>query len=652
MKTACHRLGLLVLPLAVLLAVVAGRSVARSPGPPSPDAEREVFRDLAMLVIGEVDAKLLPADGTTPAAEDYEGYIDRLLADPRFANDVAPSVALHRTLPAPPFFTRYVLQSWPGPGGQPIYFLHAPCEAKEALSVAPWWQLDEPVLVCPGSYQPTHIETADTGWFCGGYHLLADRSTFCGCGKNLVNCVKDDEQLEALNASFVGEVTRTIAHLVANDAPLAAIFTANESVRDANVEAFYNSGLLLGGALSELPSQRHWPGGRPMPRRELWPGQHAGILTSPAMTFQDDAPRAVLKHYYDVLWCKPFDSSNVTAEQILALGAADLRYGEGWQRLAAMPVCTNCHARLDYGVQFFLGFPGPQIAMHYVRGPKERGRGKLYGDDIDDLRGEARRSPRGFAHLAVTQPEFAACMVRNVLEHVFGQRASPDDRQALLAAFRQTGTLRALMRVALQRFASQQIGMAPSPAIARHAEAGTTSEGVGVRLPPAARHVVEAQCLDCHDHGPLSLRPPEIERPLAIAMLGQVAFGGMPKSAAGMALTERRSLVRDLVSALWPEPTASRQALEHFAGRATGPPVHLPAALFKRIHAETGSTPQGRWALVESSVHGRLRYNPGLASASALEALDACRAVVGASEREACVAEALAVDKAVIGLVD
>ena len=55
----------------------------------------------------------------------------------------------------------------------------------------------------------------------------------------------------------------------------------------------------------------------------------------------------------DVLWCVEADSVGATPETLLSIVGTDFQVrSEGWKDLAARPICTNCHARLDYGFQF------------------------------------------------------------------------------------------------------------------------------------------------------------------------------------------------------------------------------------------------------------------------------------------------------------
>src|SRR5205814_291138 len=105
-------------------------------------------------------------------------------------------------------------------------------------------------------------------------------------------------------------------------------------------------------------------------------------------------------------WCSELLAKNATAEQVLSLGVTNLRQGDGWKKLAHMPLCTDCHARLDYGWQFFTGTPDITFGqLSYVPSLHPES-GPLYVRDADDSRGEGPLTPLGFAKLATQQPEF------------------------------------------------------------------------------------------------------------------------------------------------------------------------------------------------------------------------------------------------------
>ncbi len=455
----------------------AGKAATTAEAPPAPG---KVLDDLALLAIGvpldeprrrDLDARL------SGGRLSLESYVAELLADPRFAADVAPEILFNKKAVDPSEEeageTLKVTATEP-----PVYFLREPCDARSAVPVHPWWALDAEVLVCPDSYQPTHLRQAETGWYCGGTNLDPARSPFCGCGPNLMNCTRDDAQAAAVKHALQEELLETVAYVVGRDLPLSRLFTMNETVRTGYSELVYQRWQVVAGQRAGVSDVRAFAGeGKLTPRLEAVAGQHAGLLTAPHLLLYGDTPRARMRNAFNDLWCVTPASVNVTTEQVLGLGVTDLRDGDGWKKLAVMPVCTDCHARLDHGMQFFSGYPSSFVGVvyHAPEGhplpqtladdgappgrspalPQTPGadRGFLYGRDAGDLRGEAPLDPRHFAALAVKQPEFGRCMARDVADHVFNGDATAEDRRALVAAYDAAGTLRAVMREALLRYA-------------------------------------------------------------------------------------------------------------------------------------------------------------------------------------------------------
>jgi hypothetical protein len=201
---------------------------------------------------------------------------------------------------------------------------------------------------------------------------------------------------------------------------------------------------------------------------------------------------------YEVLWCKDPDSVAVSTEKIFELGVTDLRQGDGWKKLASMPVCTTCHARLDYGMQFFrpLTSDSSRITVDYWPGLYHGQSGALFGNDIHDQRGDGALTPAGFAALAVAQPEFWQCQVKKISEHVFNESASDEDLAAVSATFSRTQSFRAAMRVALLRYAARlPPSLAASSARPLSTTAGsTTATPDPIRLSDSLHRTLEEEC--------------------------------------------------------------------------------------------------------------------------------------------------------------
>ena len=268
------------------------------------------------------------------------------------------------------------------------------------------------------------------------------------------------------------------------------------------------------------------------------------------------------------------DSVNVTAEQIFALGVTNLREGDGWKKLAAMPVCTNCHARLDYGMQFFSGFPSSFIGRLYDPHRQASGSGPLYGSDIHDLLGEAPLTPQGYAQTVIKQPAFARCMVSDVSDHVFHGRASPEDERALAKAFEAGHRLRDVMREALLRYArSSKLGVAP--------DRPTTDKPLRASL--------DEHCGNCHTTGSRDfLRQTTWTPELLTKITAAVAFGVMPPNEP-LELGVRNALLSQLVAEAYPDTQARSEALAYFTGGLGEAPVRDADAIDSLITARSGA---------------------------------------------------------------
>src|SRR5262249_42976539 len=184
-----------------------------------------------------------------------------------------------------------------------------------------------------------------------------------------------------MKASAIDEVRKTASYVVDADLPIESLFRMNETFRDGRAEQTYRRWRLAQGEQVAM-NVSDWPAGGQLARRfESIPGEHAGVLTTPQFLFLGDALRASMKYFFEVLWCTEISSSQVTTQELLSIDAANLRIGEGWEKLAAMPVCTTCHARLDYGMQFFAGFPSAIRGLHFIPDRSLAGIGARYGID-------------------------------------------------------------------------------------------------------------------------------------------------------------------------------------------------------------------------------------------------------------------------------
>ena len=530
--------------------------------------------------------------------------------------------------------------------GLAVYHLRAPCPAAMAERVHPWWEMGAEVLVCPDSHLPDRFvfdpgTGPATAISCNGSlaRPAKDPGGRCGCGPNLMRCVRDQAHRESLDASLMAELVDTFARVVSEDRPVAEAFTMNATVRDRDAEFVYRRALVEAGEPASFADLPAWTT-RLAPRQLEPPGRHAGLLTA-AATFDFATRRERVNFYYEKLWCVEAQSTGVTAEQIVKLGSPDLRVGDGWKQLAAMPICTSCHARIDYGMQFFAGFADSRFRHHFDRQEQGVGPGNLYFEDIHDSRGTAPLNAQGFATLAVGQPEFRDCMVRRVGQFVFGSAFGEDQRAALRTAFDRRGSLKDVFREALLRVARQR----PAPLIAPAATANRVppaqGEAPGALLPPGAatelvplpetlRDALATHCSACHLSG---TREPSLDhlalpRPTLERALEQVAFRQMPKDLE-LPADEREALVTALVRLL--RPAEEREEAErYYRDGFKAAPLMPPEVAFTSARAGAGGGKARRWALLGMAHYGNwpwdiFQYTPGVGAALSLEALDACK---------------------------
>ncbi len=629
-----------------------------TPAPSSaPRVDPALLDQLALLTTGmPTDVAFAPGERArwqgdlTTGKATLDGYLDALLATPQFAEGVAPRVivsdALLRRNPTAtignPLKTTEV-------DGKKLYFLDKPCALAQAVTVHPWWDAGAEVLVCSDSYRPDVYRFRIRGeWaYCG-----AKEETGCGCGPNLIRCSSGAAQESALRDHTRQELELTVAHVVRNNLPISTLFTMNETVRSWEGELEYRRATVNSSSDGQpfLDVMARWSEPALRPRPELWPGQHAGILTAPRVIRTVVNPRQILREMEGMLWCSSVESRGASAHDVLALGGKNLQgLRPGWQELAARPVCTDCHARLDYGIQFFRGYadvrsPGAFPLAELVL----PGKMQLYGRDIDDPRGEDRATPAGFARLATAQPEFASCMSQRVVGHVFGHEASPADLDEVRRAYEQSPTIKHLMKTALLDFAHQWEAARATPVrpvAAAAAVALTTPD------PRRLHALVEEHCADCHDHGDkVDLMRDDLAPALVFNMITQVTYGTMPKGDNAMSLEARSELVRFALAEALPgnDPEQQKVVQSYFLDRGLPLPVHDIDDAFAFIDSAAGVVkrkPKLEWGLYEyTQDYGQMsrQWSPSFSAAVGFKALEACHASGAvAAALDACLDRAL-----------
>ena len=627
----------------------------------------KLLRDLSVYALGH---PLAPDElkekeaAVTSGKLDVDKYIDDLLQQPmggRLAKDLVLGAAspLKDRHPVP---IHSVLRSFKEDDVK-IYYTREKCAKSEAKSVKPWWDPEHEVLVCPSAYRP-EVKGDKAGRTCG--------AEVCGCGPMLMDCTESKDHYQKTQERVQQEVIETASYVVDGNLPIEKLFTMNETVRNNDAELLYRRARVAAG---EDPSLLVVTGygdfkGKLKERVEQIPGQAAGILSSPALTYSSDALRGVMRNYYDYLWCTGVQSSRVSTQAVLGLDIVDLRVGDGWKKLASMNICTDCHARLDYGMQFFWGYPSSTMGIDFRPSLARTGQGPLYGRNIKDERGVADLTPAGFANIATSQPEFGDCMTRRVVDHVFGGTNSGKDYAAVRETFDKTHQIKAMLRTAMVRFAKRKPSELPVAASTTTATPAATLaatdaavDGDKIALTPALMKMIKKDCKECHGKDDeVNLLVDSLDRKTLATMIDKVGFGAMPKNTEGLEDRERRAFVTEVASLLF---TGSDRdtVTSYFADNMRPQPVHrftsamqsvtASAALDRKDNDKDKPLKSFRPSSVESSIpQSQLVYSPGVAVSSGVSALRTCKEIglTGAALR-GCVERASSPDNVVTGVL-
>jgi hypothetical protein len=576
----------------------------------------------------------------------FERYIESLTNRSGFAQTIAPRIVLGLANLEPGSMPVWALnQEEPSDGGEPIYYLSEPCEPDQAVSVEPWWNPDSRVKVCPSSYKPDIRRDPSNGKSC--LRRVFGRYGQCGCGPNLGYCARDSEHQREILASMHQEGLDTIARIVQEDRPLREVYTANETVRDRNAEYIYHRSRLAAGEIEQLPDLSEWAvEGQYAARHEAYPGQHAGLLTAPMLVYMADAARPRMRLFYTLAWCASPSSQRVDGDAVLSLEDSDLRLiaedSDSWQHLARKDGCTDCHARMDFGMQFFHEFPSMYEQIGPVSSLRRNGTGELYGRDIQDPRGGNQLNPAGFAELLVSQPEYEMCMTKRITEHVFGPSVPPVARRAALAAFRKSERMKPAMKAALETWVAHQAQAltartsteqpalpqsSPSLAIGSKESKSdatvTIADGLGDSL--------QTHCGGCHFSGHearVDLQTDELSRSVALEALHRLSFHSMPPPEFPHRLDghERHAMAKKLAEHLFSGADLA-VALDFYLGGLTPEPVlHVREGINRaRAAAGVGAASTDNW-LVQDTLEPQFgRASPAYVLQIASAALEGCR---------------------------
>jgi hypothetical protein len=627
-----------------VVAVVAPLLVVAGCRKPVDPREEKLMTDLSVMATGRAPS----ASELTSRADDLragklkiEEYVDTLLAQ-KMNGRLARDVVLGATMPVKdrhPLPVHSVLKA-AGNGDDKIYYLRSKCDREAAEKVKAWW--GEEVLVCPDSHRPTVLGDGQ-GKMCGSSMLDPRDTDVCGCGPELMYCTKNDDHYQKTQDSFQRELIDTAAHVVDGNLPIEQLFTMNETVRTDIGEMMYRRARVAAGEKISLIDDSFEKSPRLAPRKEMIPGQHAGLLTTPSMTYASDALRGVMRNTYDYLWCTGVPGARVSTQSILDLKAVDLRVGEGWKDLAAMNVCTDCHARLDYGMQFFWGYPSSTAGVDFRPELALKGKGPLYLRDIRDERGSDDLTPAGFARLATSQPEFGDCMTRRIVDHVFNGTETSADFDAVRKSFEATHRMKSMLRVAMVRYAERERSGKATSAPARAGDS-IVREGGRIKVSARLHEMLEESCKECHKAGrELDVTVASFDRDTLLHMLDSVGFGAMPKGAAGLDDAARKALVDELARHVFVDDHERAIATAWFQSGVRGLPVHRFASAMSVVKARVGDGDKGwRPSAVETATpQGFISYSPAIALSSAVTAARSCRENgLKDAEYEACVERA------------
>ena len=651
------------LVLVSIMLAAACRSGVHSESPAAPThsngPDEALLRTLAVLATRR--APTAPELAATrmkiaSGALSMAAYIDALVSSEEFASDVAPLLVLRNYLgqdavTVPP---GYILKNTGG--ADPTYYLGEPCSENQTQRVRPWWDLDVEVRVCRDSYLPGQWAAkrpkGEPAMDCFSFGASFAEDGGCGCGPNLFRCFKSEDHHREMADSLRAELGRSITHVVAADQPAELIFTSNETFRDRNAEFFRRAQLIAlhrderpEASLRDLAT---WPAdGKWAPREDLLPGQNAGLLSANQLVFFSPDRRQRMSNAYDVMWCVKPDSAGATPEALLSIHGANLQISnDGWKELAARPICTNCHARLDYGMQFFQGYPNAYYETFFVPAQQRAGTGSIYVRDIDDRRGDGELNPLAFAKLAVSQPEFKNCMAGDVTTYVLGHRATPADVELVASQFHpQSTSLRVLMRTAMKVLVERWPSLGgqrakPEPSQPGHA----LPEMVAVNTAMARQ--LDEHCLSCHDAeaGRIDLSKPALGRRDVVMMLELVSHGQMPKDSP-LEAEQRRTFLDSFIAGIWSGADATA-ARAYYIENYEALPAYRPEVIFDVLHRSAGAKQENHWRLLEDKTPSeQQQLSPGLLTVAGLAALESCqeRKLKGA-ELERCLAQALRID--------
>jgi hypothetical protein len=624
-----------------------------------PDQWNTVVAEFSML------SGVPRADLDNVPAGDIDRLVEAAVTSREFARRVIPRFLSVEPLGRKgPVSVRYTLKST----SAGVLYLREPCEPSAAVNVRPWWNPDGTVQICADSYRP-EVHFGPDGFACGGYkndptkHLFGaaieskgavENAVACGCGEYLKHCAKDKEHERAVDRSFDDEVIETAAYVVEHDLPFHTILTMNESIRDWNVEFYYRRVSDTNGTPLVLDDWRAWAKPRLAPRPDWVEGHHGGILTMAKIIYASNAVRTVMDFVMADLVCKkPSSVLEVATANVLDLGkrTVDVRFGVSsgqvaWDIIAKRPICTECHARLDSASRFFFGYQSDYSDVDFRRALFRAEPVTWYLDDIHDPQAEAPNTPRGLGLILARHDATKACLAGKFSSYFLGDDSDQTSVNLILQAARNSGTFRAMGRIALRLLAHKLLR---AQSVENDLSASTRSvlepkakEGASVTLSSASKHALDGHCARCHGTDDT----PNLDRntlPRSTLMLGidRILGGEMPKDRR-LSLEERRGLISTLLTdALHDAPALEAEARRYYLG-ADGPLSYPIEAVLQEV--ARGLPPSDRafdWRYEKKLAAQGMHLTPGHFIKLAIEAENACAKTKGGRD---CIDESLSID--------
>jgi hypothetical protein len=562
-------------------------------------------RDVARTVSpARIDSAFLATRGKLPSAEEHARLValpdaasiaKQLVDSPEVDTRLAPMMLLDASYQWSPVWGQspgQMVKSKEIAKGTTVYFLDEPCALADTVDVHPWWDMASTVHVCTAAYHPERY-AIDGGATCNSGRIDKGRRFGCGCGPNLAWCLRSWDEFRQLKSALRDELRDTVTYASSQGWPLEQLFTSKETIRKPLAEFEEQRIRLAEHAIEAMPDLHEWPeAGRLAPRYEAASGEHAGLLTTPAILFALDGFRSRMQLMAELLWCVRTRGLNTRAETLLHLGV-NVRDGSGWKTLASMPSCNECHARMDYAQQFFTAFPRSLDGFAFDPLAMQHGNGPIYLRSINDPRGEAPLNPASFVKVALAQPEFSQCMVQRVSDHYFGNAPDPQVVTAIRKAFDRTHQIRPMILAATTAYLEQPDDRAADVPGAIAKAPVFTDDDPSRRIPAPLHGAFEERCTSaCHLAGELNLDLPALSRSMLLRSATQVAMKTMPKGTGRMSMADRRGMVHELVAAAFGDDfMRAVEAERNLQSMLDYAPVQRMDAVVAAVSTRAGAAP-------------------------------------------------------------